>query len=237
MSVTGLKKELRLNADPKRAEAAKWYFKTGPGEYGEGDHFIGISVPNLRKIAKAHQALSLAEIEALLSSKTHEERLLAVLILVLQYRRADDYHQEEIYNFYLAHTDFINNWDIVDSSAEYIVGPFLEERDKDVLVALARSSSLWERRIAIIATFHYIREGNPEWSLKLAELLLNDEHDLIQKAVGWMLREIGKRCGQKILEDFLLEGGRYKSMPRTTLRYAIERLPEKKRQAYLKGKI
>ncbi len=237
MSITALKRELKAKADPKRAEASSWFFKTGPGEYGEGDEFIGVTVPELRKIANNHRGLSLADIEKLLKSKTHEERLLAVFILVKQYNRSDEYHQEEIYNFYLAQTDYINNWDIVDSSASHVVGHFLSDRDKDVLIVLARSSSVWERRIAMIATFYFIRQGNPEWTLKLAELLLDDEHDLIQKAVGWMLREVGKRCDQQILEDFLLSDGRYKAMPRTTLRYAIEKLPEKKRQAYLKGEL
>ncbi len=237
MSIASLRRELKTYIDPERAKASAWFFKTGPGEYGEGDEFIGVAVPNLRKVAKAHRDLSLAEIETLLKSKVHEERLLAVLILVMQYKQTDDYHKEEIYNFYLNHTEYVNNWDIVDSSAGYIVGNFLEERDKDVLIALARSSSIWERRIAIISTFYFIQKGNPEWSLKLAELLLDDEHDLIHKAVGWMLREVGKRCDQKILEDFLAENERYKTMSRTMLRYAIERLPEKRRQAYLKGTI
>lgn len=237
MSIAVLKKELKAKADPKKAKASAWFFKTGPGEYGEGDEFIGVTVPELRKIASSHKDLSLGDIEILLKSKTHEERLLAAIMLVNQYDESDEYHQEEIYNYYLARTEYINNWDIVDSSAPNIVGHFLNDRDKDVLIALARSSSVWERRIAIIATFYFIRQGNPEWTLKMAELLLDDKHDLIQKAVGWMLREVGKRCDQKILEDFLRGDGRYKVMPRTMLRYAIERLPEKKRQAFLKGEV
>lgn len=235
MSIASLRKELRRLASPQRAQTSAWFFKTGPGEYGEGDEFLGVTVPQLRQIAKDYKTLEMADITKLLHSKLHEERLLAVIILVGQYKQADEFHQEEIYNFYLSQTAYINNWDLVDASAEYIVGDFLENRDKDVLPALARSSNLWERRIAIISTFHYIKQGNPEWTLHIAELLLDDEHDLIQKAVGWMLREVGKRCDEKILESFLLENDRYKNMPRTTLRYAIEKMPNKKRQTYLKG--
>lgn len=235
MSIVSLRKELRRLASPQRAQTSAWFFKTGPGEYGEGDEFLGVTVPQLRQIAKDYKTLEMADITKLLHSKLHEERFLAVIILVGQYKQADEFHQEEIYNFYLSQTAHINNWDLVDASAEYIVGDFLENRDKDVLPTLARSSNLWERRIAIISTFYYIKQGNPEWTLHIAELLLDDEHDLIQKAVGWMLREVGKRCDEKILESFLLENDRYKKMPRTALRYAIEKMPEKKRQAYLKG--
>ena len=208
------------------------FFKTGPGEYAAGDLFIGINVPVLRSLAKKYQSLSLGEVLHLLKSRIHEERLLSLLILILKYRAGDLVVKKKIYRAYLAHTAYINNWDLVDLSAGYIVGKYLLKRDRKILLKLAQSKNLWERRIAMIATFAFIYEGEFEWTFKIAKILLHDEHDLIQKAVGWMLREVGKRVSQKELEDFLKENA--KTMPRTMLRYAIERLPEPKRQYYLK---
>lgn len=237
MSVVRLKRELRALASSERAAGLAWYFKTKPGEYGEGDKFIGVTMPQLRQLIKSYRDLSFDEIEVLLKSKIHEERMAALLILVAQYQRGDDYRAQEIYNFYLSHTSYINNWDLVDVSAAKIVGAYLAERNKDVLIVLARSSSMWERRVAIIATFYFIKAGSPEWTLHLAELMLQDEEDLIQKAVGWMLREVGKNCGEDVLMDFLGEEERYKTMPRTMLRYAVEKLPPGRRAAYLKGAV
>jgi 3-methyladenine DNA glycosylase AlkD len=210
------------------------YFKTGPGQYGEGDSFRGIRVPELRRLAKAHQEIALAQAELLLHSGYHEDRLLALMILVRKYARADGSSRSAIYELYLSNTKFINNWDLVDSSAEHIVGAYLRERSRKPLDQLARSRSIWERRIAILATFHFIRLGEFEETLRIAERLLGDKEDLIHKAVGWMLREIGKRDLKKE-EAFLRE--HYRQMPRTMLRYAIERFPEVKRQRYLRGAI
>lgn len=230
-----LREEIKNAGDPERAKASAWFFKTGKGEYGEGDVFYGITVPEQRKIAKKYKQLPLNDIETLLKSKVHEERLIALIILVLQFAKGDENKQKRIYDFYLSHTSCINNWDLVDTSAHKIVGAYLLDRDRKVVLQLAKSQLLWEKRIAMIATAAFIGNGESAWTLKIAEILLHDKHDLIQKAVGWMLREMGKRVSEKTLEDFLQT--RYKTMPRTTLRYAIERLPEKKRKAYLLGKI
>ena len=210
------------------------YFKTGPGEYGEGDIFLGITVPEIRKLAKEYPDLSLAETIQLLQSTIHEERLLALLLLVRAYAKADARTKKHIYDLYLENTHYINNWDLVDASAMHIVGAFLMDKSKKILHNLARSNNLWERRIAVMATFHFIKQDAFVESLAIARKLLTDEEDLIHKAVGWMLREIGKRSIQ-IEERFLKE--HYKKMPRTMLRYAIERFPEAKRQRYLKGEI
>ena len=188
----------------------------------------------LRKLAKEYQSLTLAETEELLRSSYHEDRLLALLILARAYLRGDDAVKEEAFDVYLKNTRFINNWDLVDSSAADIVGAFLSDKDRDVLYRLARSSSLWERRIAIIATFHFIRRGDFSETLKIAELLLADREDLIHKAVGWMLREVGNQ-NMKIEEEFLTS--HYQRMPRVMLRYAIEKLPEARRQRYLRGEV
>ena len=229
-----LRRELRFLANPVRARVSQSFFKTGPGEYGEGDRFIGLTVPQLRSLAKQYRQLSLKEVKVLLRSRIHEERLLALLILVGKFATEDDAGQRRLYETYLRNTQFINNWDLVDSSAEYIVGAFLRERNRSPLLKLARSVSLWERRIAIIATFHFIKRGEFAPTLRIARLLLRDPEDLIHKAVGWMLREVGKRdlpAEEKFLRRY------YRQMPRTMLRYAIERLPERQRQCYLKGTI
>jgi 3-methyladenine DNA glycosylase AlkD len=232
-----LKNDLRAVTDPEKAAFLPRFFKTGAGQYGEGDKFLGITVPAQRVIAKKYGELPLADIEKLIQSEWHEERLTGLIILVNAYKKADVPTQKEIYDFYLSHTKNINNWDLVDSSAEFIVGPYLENRPEKmkVLTNLANSSDLWEKRIAMISTFDYIKKGNPTEALEIAEILLQDKHDLIQKAVGWMLREIGKRCDQQLLIEFL--NIHYKTMPRTSLRYAIEHFSPETRTKYLKGEI
>ena len=225
---------LRLHATDERAEASSRFFKTGPGEYGEGDRFLGVNVPDTRRVCRAFRDMPLGEVTKLLSSPWHEERLLALFILVWQFQRAEPKAQRKIYRFYLRHLRFINNWDLVDSSAEHVIGAYLFERDKEQLYRWAKSRDLWKRRIAVMATFHFIKRGNYQPTLALAEILLNDPHDLMHKAVGWMLREIGNR-DRTVEEDFLRK--HYPQMPRTMLRYAIEKFPEKKRQAYLKGRV
>lgn len=225
---------LRDVATPERAVANAWFFKTGPGQYGEGDKFLGVTVPEQRKIAKQFKELPLKQVEKLTMSPWHEERMTGLFILVGQYSRADKANKKLIYEFYITHTKWINNWDLVDSSAEYIVGPWLDTRPEKmmVLTTLAGSSLLWDRRIAIIATFEYIRQGRADEALVIAEELLDDPHDLIQKAVGWMLREVGKRVDRAFLEVFLDKHAA--TMPRTTLRYAIEHFNAKQREHYLK---
>ena len=220
--------------DGERAWVLQRFFKTGQGEYGEGDTFVGLRVPEIRKLAKEYQALPFSEIIKLLRSSLHEARLLALLILVRAYTRGDAFLQERIFKLYLQNTRFINNWDLVDGSAEYIVGSHLRYRSRSPLHALAISKLLWDRRISIMATFHYIKRGEFAETLRIAELLLRDPEDLIHKAVGWMLREIGKR--DRLIEEELLKV-HYKTMPRTMLRYAIEKFPEKLRQRYLRGEM
>ena len=218
-------------ADPAAAIHAQRFFKTAPGQYGAGDLFLGIRVPVLRKLVREFRGLPLAEVKALLCSQWHEERLLALFFLTHAYASGDDAMREQIYGFYLQHREWVNNWDLVDSSAHLIVGPWLEQRDRSALVEWARSEVLWERRIAVVATFHFIRKGDFDDILKLAKLLLEDSHDLMHKAVGWMLREVGKR-DRLVLEDFLANHA--SKMPRTMLRYAIEKFTESERQAYLR---
>lgn len=225
---------LQRLADPAIAQQSQRFFKTGKGDYGEGDQFLGIRVPVLRKQAKTYEATPIHEIQALLESAFHEKRLCALLILVRQYKKGDTAKQEQIYNLYLSNTHHINNWDLVDSSAPYIVGPHLDGKDKTPLYGLAKSPSLWERRIAIMATFYFIRKDQFEDALAISQQLLHDDQDLIHKAVGWMLREIGKR-ELTIEKEFLQD--HYKHMPRTMLRYAIEKFPTQERQRYLKGTL
>ena len=220
-------KDLEKAGDKERAKNLSRFFKTGKGEYGEGDIFIGIIVPKQREIAKKYSTLSLKDIQQLLSSKIHEYRLTALLILVLQFQKSND---KSIINFYLKNTKYINNWDLVDLSAHRLLGIYLINKDKSILYKLARSKNIWERRIAVISTFALINKDKFEDSLKISEILLNDKQDLIQKAVGWMLREIGKR-DQKMEEKFLKKY--YKQMPRTMLRYSIERFSQEKRNLYL----
>jgi 3-methyladenine DNA glycosylase AlkD len=225
---------LQKLASKEIAKAMQWFFKTGPGEYGEGDVFIGIKVPALRKLSAEFADAALKTLKALLRSKVHEERTLALMILVRQFARGDEKLRERIYDFYLEHARFINNWDLVDGSAPYIVGPFLWKRECKPLYVLAKSASLWEKRIAILSTFYFIRENDFADALKISEILLADRHDLIHKAVGWMLREIGKR--DLAVEEAFLKT-HYRKMPRTMLRYAIERFPESQRRKYLLGEI
>lgn len=225
-----LKKELSRAANPAKAKTLRRFFKTGRGEYGEGDQFLGITVPELREIAKKYYEFSLSELEQLLYSKLHEVRLIALLILVEQFKRSALGKQKKIYTFYLKNARRVNNWDLVDVSAHRIVGAHLFVQDKKMLSALARSQNLWERRIAIVSTLFNIQQKEFATTLEIAELLLQDEHNLIHKAVGWMLREVGKRS--LVAEEAFLKRY-YKKMPRTMLRYAIERFPEKKRRRYL----
>jgi 3-methyladenine DNA glycosylase AlkD len=232
LSVGEIRRELRSLADAQQAKNLQRFFKTGPGQYGEGDVFLGIKVPTLRKLAGKQKLASVDEVRPLLESSIHEERFVALLMLISAYARADDAGKEAIYRLYLGSTAYVNNWDLVDTSAEHIVGAFLWARDKGPLSTLARSACLWERRIAVISTFHFIKRDSFEPTLRIAEMLLSDGEDLIHKAVGWMLREVGKR-DIEVEERFLRR--HYKRMPRTMLRYAIERFPESKRQAYLKG--
>ncbi len=233
MVIKKIHQELDRLVDPQRAEISLRFFKTGPGQYGEGDIFRGIRVPVLRKLAKKYENVSLGDAGRLLESAYHEDRLLALLLLVRIYARGDAVTREKVYRLYLEKTRFINNWDLVDLTAEHIIGAHLLGKGKAPLTRLAKSPLLWERRIAILATFHYIKQGRFKETLRIARILLRDPEDLIHKAVGWMLREVGKR-NLPVEEKFLKTC--YQKMPRTMLRYAIEKFPEPKRQGYLKGK-
>jgi 3-methyladenine DNA glycosylase AlkD len=230
-----LRADLRAQADPRRAANSAWFFQTGPGQYGEGDAFLGIRVPRLRAAAtRWYRGLSLDDAETLLRSPFHEERLTALLVLVLTFDHGTPAEQTAVYELYLRNTAHVNNWDLVDSSAPYIVGRYLESRDKADLLRLARSSSVCERRIAVLGAGYYIRQRDYEWPLRIIELVKSDRHDLIQKAVGWMLREIGKR-DRAVLVRFLTENCR--TLPRTALRYAIEHFSPQDRQRFLKGEV
>ena len=234
MTAQDIQKRLKKLGNKERAAISQRFFKTGPGEYGEGDVFIGIRVPVLRALVKEYADLSVAQILILLRSHIHEERLLALLLLVDSFSQGDEAARTSIFELYLKHTEFINNWDLVDSSAAQIVGAYLMDKSKAVLYRLAESANLWERRIAIMSTFHFVKHHEFSETLKIAKILLFDRQDLIHKATGWMLREIGK-CHLKTEERFLKV--HYKNMPRTMLRYAIEKFPEQKRQRYLKGRV
>ena len=234
MTITEIRSKLNAFADKKRAEISKGFFKTGPGEYGEGDHFIGIRVPVLRQLAREYQSLPIKKAETLLRSPVHEERQLALFILLLIYKKTDALTKKCIYDLYLSNTAYINNWDLIDGSAAHIVGHYLLDKNKKPLYELAASDSLWDRRIAIISTFCYIKKERYEDTLKIAEILLKDTEDLIHKAVGWMLREVGKR--HLPTEELFLKAHLH-AMPRTMLRYAIEKFPEAKRQKHLKGML
>jgi 3-methyladenine DNA glycosylase AlkD len=234
MSLDQLKEDLSLLSNPVKAKLLSRFFKTGKGQYGEGDVFLGIPVPQQRKVAKKYVNLSLNDLQKLLFSEIHEHRLTAIIILVSKYKKANYMSKSEIFNFYLKNTKNIDNWDLVDLSAPKIVGDYLINKDTAILSELAKSNNLWERRIAILSTFAFIRNNNFEDALNISELLLQDKHDLIHKAVGWMLREIGKR-DQEAEEQFL---NKYCiKMPRTMLRYAIEKFSENKRKFYLNQKI
>lgn len=231
-----LRKELKKYSDISKAKILEGFFKTGVGQYGEGDVFLGVSVPNTRKVVRgAVKRFSLDNVQKLLSSKIHEERLASLLILVEKYKQVEEHDKAVIYNFYLANARGVNNWDLVDLSAPNIVGNYLlHRRNRKILYKLAKSENLWERRIAIVSTFTFIRAEEFIDTLKISKILLKDKHDLIHKAVGWMLREVGKR-DVETLKKFLKTN--YSSLPRTTLRYAIERFPEDLRKKYLLGEI
>ncbi len=226
--------ELRALGQPEDARFLQGFFKTGPGQYGAGDVFLGIRMPVLRRVARAHRGLPLKDALALLHSEFHEARMLALLLLVDAYRRGDEATRQRIFDAYLEHARFVNNWDLVDLSAPGIVGEHLRARDQGLLDRLAGSALVWERRIAVLAAGQLIRYGQLEPTLRLARRLLEDRHDLIHKASGWMLREVGKR-DRAALETFL--AAHCRTMPRTMLRYAIEKLPPERRQAYLAGQV
>ncbi len=226
--------ELRDLGDAKIAEHSARFFKAGPGEYGEGDRFLGIRVPVLRSNVKKFRGAPLRATISLLKSKWHEERLFAVLLLVQEYKRASADEKDAIYAAYLTNRQYVNNWDIVDSSAHLIVGPHLAATSRNTLYELAKSDRLWDRRIAMMATYHYIRQQDFKDALQIAQLLRDDEHDLLHKVVGWMLREIGNRDFARE-EKFLQR--HYRQMPRTMLRYAIEKFPQARRKAYLHGNV
>lgn len=231
MSLAAARRDLRSYADAEKATFFPRFFKTGKGEYGEGDRFIGVTVPHIRFVAKVHPELSLRDLSTLLKSPIHEDRLLALIILTRQFAKGDEACRREIYRFYLDHTDRINNWDLVDLSAHKIVGAYLDGKNDKALDTLAKSKNLWERRIAIISTFHFLYKGDCSKTFRIADFLLSDTHDLIHKAVGWMLREAGKRCSHTELERYLDRHA--PRMPRTMLRYAIERLPAGKKRKYM----
>ena len=239
-NLKNLLKDLKQKANPGKAKILAGFFKTKKGQYGEGDIFLGITVPESRKIAQKYSELTFSDISKLIKNKYHEARLTALLILVHKYKLASTLHRSDLCktmaDFYLKHTKYINNWDLVDLSAHYIVGDYLYYTgpscvSRTVLDKLAKSKNLWERRIAIISTFAFIYKGEPEWTFHLVKMLLNDSHDLIHKTCGWMLREVGKRVSEKELTTFL--DIHSSQMPRTMLRYAIERLPKNKRFYYL----
>jgi 3-methyladenine DNA glycosylase AlkD len=234
MKLYDLEKELQKLANPEQAMILQRFFKTGPGEYGEGDCFLGIKVPILRAVVKQYEEVTMAEINHLLRSPFHECRMVALFMLIRKYNTGDDKLKERIFNLYLKSCRFINNWDLVDLTAPNIVGHYLADKNRKVLYTLVKSHSIWERRISILATFYFIRQNDFQDTFRLADKLMKDNEDLIHKATGWMLREIGKRDLQ-LLENFLCP--RYKKMPRTMLRYAIEKFPESLRQQYLKGTI
>lgn len=226
---------LRRYATKERAVNNARFFKTGKGEYGEGDRFFGVVVPDIRKVAKQFCDLPLAQVQELLASELHEVRLLALIIWTLQFQKADVGEQEKIYRTYLASTKYINNWDLVDVTAPRNVGAWLCNHDRSVLYRMARSRLLWDRRIAIISTFAFLPAKDCSTTLEIADILLHDDHDLMQKAVGWALREVGKRCGADVLREFLRP--RYQGMPRTALRYAIEHFSPVERKRWLLGKV
>ncbi len=229
-----LKSELRELADTERAKASLRFFKTGPGEYGEGDKFLGLNVPDLRRLSKSFKLLSNDDTLQLLSSEFHEERLLSLFILLLKFKQGSPSDQKEIYELYMKNVGYVNNWDLVDCSAPDIVGAYLVDKSKDPLYKFAVSNSLWERRIAVLSTLYYIKRGSFDETLKIADILLKDKEDLIHKAVGWMLREVGNR---DISAEKAFLNKCYNSMPRTMLRYAIEKYPEPERKEYLAGTI
>ena len=231
MTKESVKKQLEYFGNPDKAHHSAYFFKTGKGQYGEGDKFIGATVPEIRQIAKSNKNLSLTEIEKLLNDEMHECRLCGLIVLVEVFKKANIEKRKEIYDFYLAHTYAVNNWDLVDLSCRDIVGEWLFDKDRSPLYALAESKSLWEQRIAIVSTYAFIRKNDFKDTVKLSEIFLSHKHDLMHKACGWMLREAGKR-DEKTLTDFLDKHASV--MPRTMLRYAIERLSPEQRAFYMK---
>ena len=227
--------ELRALGSPEKAVKSAIFFKTGPGQYGEGDVFLGVTMPEMRLVAKRHLDLDGGSITGLLCSPEHEFRMTALLIWTYQFARGDEAVKRAIYEAYLANTRWINNWDLVDASCAEIVGGYVSDKDRSVLDRLAVSNLIWERRIAMVATYYFIKNGQSDDALRIADILKNDRQDLMQKAVGWMLREVGKRCGLELEVGWLAP--RYQKLPRTMLRYAIERFEPAQRAAYLSGKI
>ncbi len=225
-----IKNKFKKSANPKQAEILSGFFKTGKGEYGEGDKFLGIKVPVLRQTVKDFHDMTLTDLRQLLNSEYHEHRLSALFILTRQYKTADK--PEKYVKFYLQNLKAVNNWDLVDLSAPQILGDWLIDHDREILYRLAKNENLWEKRVAILATFAFIKNNDFKDTLKIAKMLLHEDHDLLHKAVGWMLREVGKR--DLAIEEEFLRNNDYRSMPRTLLRYAIEKFPEVKRQKYLK---
>ena len=226
-----LDKLLEKKENQKKAIIMQRFFKTGKGEYGEGDIFLGITVPEQRKIAKEFLNLHYVDLQSLLESKIHEKRLISLLILVEKYKKADNKNKSDIVKFYLQNAKNINNWDLVDLSASKILGEYLLDKNRNILYKLAKSNNIWERRISIISTYAFIKNNEYDDTLKISKILLRDRHDLIQKAVGWMLREMGKK-NIKLLESFLKK--HIKNISRTSLRYSIEKMSENKRKYYLK---
>jgi len=231
MNAVSAKRELHSYIKRGKSDLLARFFKTGKGQYGEGDMFLGVMVPDTRRVAKAYRKIGFLEIKKLLDSKYHEERLLGLLILVENFVIGNEKEKEKIYKFYIKNRKRVNNWDLVDLSAPKIVGGYLNKKDKRILYKFAKSKNLWERRISILSTLHFISKNNFTETMKIAEMLISDKQDLIHKAVGWMLREVGKRS-LSAEEDFLAKN--HLRMPRTMLRYAIERFPEHKRIKYLK---
>ena len=232
MTYKDAKQALHSFANGKHAEFHSGFFKTGPGQYGEGDIFLGARVPQVRQVAKRFRSLQIPVLKRFLHSAIHEERLMALIIMTEQYKRADEATKEELVEFYLANTAHVNNWDLVDSSAHKILGQHLLTRPRKILDTLSRSESLWERRIAMIATMPFVSNGEYKDTLKLAKRYLKDPEDLMHKATGWLLREVGKQDNEVLL---IFLDQHYPKMPRTMLRYSIEKLPERTRQQYLKG--
>lgn len=233
MTAAYLKSELKKFASDIDAAKLGWFFKTGPGQYGEGDVFIGVRVPQTRKVCKEFKDLSPPELKKLISSPVHEHRLAATIIMSGQYKKADTHHKKQLFDLYLwaLHNNFVNNWDIVDTSCEHIVGAYAKENGSKVLFELARSDKLWHQRVAIISCFAWVRQKQPGPTLDIAEILWPGRHDLLQKAVGWMLRELGKYVDQNLLLDFLDRHAH--EMPRTELRYALERLNDQQVRYYM----
>jgi len=233
MTLSDLKTDLERAADPARAALLARYFKTGKGGYAEGDKFLGLTVPVVRNLAAKHRDLPLKDIKSLLTSPWHEHRLCALMLLLERFRRGGTPERAEIYRLYLSNTRFINNWDLVDLTAPGIAGGWLKDKSRKPLYSLAASRLVWERRIAVLACFNFIKDGESSDALAISRRLLDDEHDLMHKAVGWMLREVGKKCSKKILLDFLK--AEYARLPRTALRYAIEKFPANRRKRLLAG--